>query len=86
MVGIGVCSRSMAAEPAGGDVHQIFDETAVERLPVRRLSAALTASSTTHCDVDDADFKVELVPESLSAIAVPAAALCRTSILRVSTI
>jgi hypothetical protein len=46
MVGSGVCSRSMAAEPADGEVHQVFDETAVERLPVRRLSAALTANST----------------------------------------
>jgi hypothetical protein len=32
-------------EPADREVHQVFDEIAVERLPVRRLSAALTANS-----------------------------------------
>jgi hypothetical protein len=41
----GASSLSVVAEPARGEVHQVFDETVVERLPVCRLAAALTAHS-----------------------------------------
>jgi hypothetical protein len=45
MAGSGASIRSVVAEPAGSEVHQVFDEAAVERLPVGRLTAVLTAHS-----------------------------------------
>jgi hypothetical protein len=46
LAGVPVCVALVRRTLPLGDVHRVFDETAVERLLVRQLSAALTANST----------------------------------------